>query len=152
MLDLAPHLVFVVHIVVQVNQHHAQPVLRRGGGLRTPHLTIGEKETLQGTRYLLFYLLGRSTWIDGNDHTLTDGGLRKFVLRHVVHAEDTQDKQDAYDEQRDRVVFQWPLEPVHLLHNYKLEDNFRSFAQFLVALDNDTLTLADARSHLDPIA
>ena len=102
--DFRPHLVLVVHVVVQFDHRDTHVVLRRSGGLRTLHLAKGKEIALQRTSHLLFYLLTSGTGIDGHNHTLTYSGMRKFVFRHDVHAVDSHYKQNADDEQRYRVV------------------------------------------------
>ena len=99
MFNLGPYLVLVVHIVVQLHHHNAHTVLRLRDGLLTIHLTIGEEETFQRTSYLLLHLLAGGTRIHSHYHTLTDGGMGEFVLRHDVHAVDAHHKQDAHNEQ-----------------------------------------------------
>ena len=56
MLDLRPHLVFVVHIIVQFHHHDTHAVLRLRGRLITIYLTKGKKIALQRTGHLLFHL------------------------------------------------------------------------------------------------
>ena len=114
-LNLAPHLILIVHIVIQFHHRDTHAVLRGGGGLGAVHLTKGEEVTLQRTRCLQFHFFRGSTWIDGHHHTLTDGGMGELILRHGVHPEDTHHKQDGDDEQCYRVIFQWPFQPFHLI-------------------------------------
>ena len=117
-LDLTPHLILVVHIIVQFHHHDTHAVLRLRGGLLTVHLPISKEVALQRTSHLLLHLLAGGTRIDRHHHALTDGGMGEFVLRHDVHTVDAQHKQDANDEQRYRVMLQWPFQPIHLIsHN-----------------------------------
>ena len=99
MLDFAPHLVFIVHIIVQFHHHDTHAVLRGGGGLHTIHFAIRKEVALQGASHLLLYFLTGGTRIYSHHHTLTDGGVRKLILRHDIHAIDAHHKQNAYDEQ-----------------------------------------------------
>ena len=109
MLDLAPHLVFVVHIVVQLDHSYAHAVLRGRGGLCAVHLTVGKQIAFQRTGHLLFHLFSGSTGIDSHHHTLTDSGMRKLILWHHIHAVYAKHEQNQYDEQRYGVVLQRPL-------------------------------------------
>ena len=99
MLDLAPHLIFVIHVIVQFHHHDAHAVLTLCGGFHTVHLTKSKQIALQWSSHLLFYLLAGGTRVDGYYHTLSDGSMRKLILWHDVHAVDTHHKQDAYDKQ-----------------------------------------------------
>ena len=46
MLQLTPHLILVVHVVVQAHHHDAHAVLRRGGGLGAIYLAKGKEIAL----------------------------------------------------------------------------------------------------------
>ena len=117
-LDFRPHLVLVIHFIVQANHHDTHAILRSGSRLCTVHLAICKEVALQGFCHLFLYLLAGSARIDGHHHSLTDGECRKLILGHHVHAVDTHHKQDADNEQRYRVMLQWPTEPRHLFfHN-----------------------------------
>ena len=98
-LDFRPHLVLVVHVVVQFHHHDTHAVLRLRGGFCAIHLAIGKEVTLQWTSHLLLHLLAGGTRIHRHYHSLTDSCMREFVLWHDVHAVDTHHKQYAYDEQ-----------------------------------------------------
>ena len=44
--------------------------------------------------------------------------MGELIFGHHVHAIDSQHEEDADDEQRYRVMIQWPFQPIHLiLHN-----------------------------------
>ena len=116
MFDFAPHLVLIVHVVVQFHHHDTHAVLTLCGGFYTVHLTIRKEVTFQRTGHLLFHLLAGGTRIYCHYHTLTDSGMGEFVLRHNVHAIDAHHKQYADDEQCYRVMLQRPSEPTYLFH------------------------------------
>ena len=115
-LYLRPDLVLIIHIVVEFNHHDTHAVLRLRGGLLTIYLAIGEEVALKRTSHLLFDLLAGGTRIYSHYHTLTDGGVRKLILRHDIHAVDAHHKQYADDEQCYRVMLQRPSEPICILH------------------------------------
>ena len=97
--DLRPHLVLVVHVIVQFHHHDTHAVLRLRGRLLAIHLTKGKQIALQRTSHLLFHLFRCSARIDRHHYTLSDGGMWEFVLRHDIHTVDAHHKQDANDEQ-----------------------------------------------------
>ena len=111
MLDLAPHLIFIIHLVVQSYHHDTHPVLGCGGSLGTIDLSIGEQVTLKGSGHLLFHLFACCSGIYCDHHTLTDGEGGELILRHHIHTIDTQHEQDTYDKERYGVVFQRPFQP-----------------------------------------
>ena len=114
-LDFRPHLVFVVHFVVQVDEHHRHAVLRGRRGLRAVHLAISEEVALQRARHLFFHLLARRTGIDGHHHALSDGEWRKLVLRHDPHAIDADAEEDGNEQERNLIVVEWPGDPLGIL-------------------------------------
>ena len=142
-LDLAPDLIFVVDVIVQVDEHHRHTILGSGSGLGTLHLGISEKETLQRARHLLLYLFGRGAGEDSDDHPLTDGEGRELILRHDVHPIDAYAEENDNDEQGNAIVLEGPGEPAfNLFHG--LIDDFGSFAEFLIALGDHARPLGNS--------
>ena len=105
-----------MYVVVESQLHEAQSVLRCGGGLGAVHLFKCKEIAFEGARHLLFHLLSGGSGINGHHHTLAYDELWELVFRHYVHAEYSHDKQQQYDEQRDRVVLQRPANPIYVLH------------------------------------
>ena len=119
MLDFRPHLVLVVHLVVEVDEHHRHAILRCRRSLRAVHLAIGEEIAFQRARHLLFHLLTRGTRIDGHHHALTDGERRELVLWHHPHAVDADAEEDGNEQERNLIVVEWPTDPLGILcHNF----------------------------------
>ena len=122
MLDFRPHLVLVVHLVVQVDEHHCHAVLRRRCGLGAVYLAIGEEIALERARHLLFDFLAGGTRIDGHHHALADGERWKLVLGHHPHAVDADAKEDGYQQERNLIVIEWPGYPLGILHASQIEN------------------------------
>ena len=122
MLNLAPHFIFVVHVVVQSQHHNAHTVLRSGRCLLAIHLSVREKIAFQRFCHLLFHLFGCGSRVNRDDHTLADRERREFVFWHFIHAKQSQHEQNNDDEQCNGVVFQRPADPIHssLIHNKEL--------------------------------
>ena len=113
--DFTPHLIFIVHLVVQPDHHQAHTVLGGCRSFLTVYLSVSEQITLQRPCHLFLHFLGSSARIDSNDNPLANGKRRELVFWHDVHAIDAQRKKNDDNQKRYRIMFEGPFQPIYLL-------------------------------------
>ena len=96
-LDLAPHFILVVHVVVQLHHDAANPVLARAGRLGTVHLLEGEQVAFERPYELLFHLFAGGSRIDAHHDACPQGEIGKFRFRHLVQSVNAENEHQPHD-------------------------------------------------------
>ena len=84
--DFAPHLVFLVDVIVHLHHHHTHSVAACGGGFLSVHFLICEHVSFQWSCHLCFNFLACGSGHHGDNHALSHHKRRKFVLGHHVES------------------------------------------------------------------
>lgn len=111
-LDLRPHFVLVVDIVVEFDHDVAHAVLRRGGGLAALDLLVGHQELFERPGQLLFDLFARGAGIEADDHALPDRVFGELLLGDARQGVDAEDEEAPHDEEGDAEIPHGPRNDV----------------------------------------
>lgn len=103
-LDLGPHFVFVVDVVVQLDHDVDDAVLREGVGLGFLDFFVSEEEAFEGLGKLLFDFGGGGAGVDPHHEALPDGEGGKFLLGHHPQPVDAECDEKSDDQEHDPVV------------------------------------------------